>query len=165
MSSARSDSGEPPGTATSPDNVSESRKDIKGDLVKSAGIFLLYFLTGGKMAVKVFYTFQGSDTTCLCSFTIGLNFESSAQYVQVPLKDCLMALCASWYSTGGRVCIRIISDDGIAQTCSYIPTQTVLSTVPTFKKDHLEKTKSSGKAMAFFPGFWTATMESVSVAS
>ncbi|CDS05691.1 hypothetical protein LRAMOSA08219 [Lichtheimia ramosa] len=44
--------------------------------------------------VKVFYTFQGIESTCLCTFNMDIEYNES-EYIPVPLKDCLMELCTS----------------------------------------------------------------------
>ncbi|KAI9314748.1 hypothetical protein BX666DRAFT_1963106 [Dichotomocladium elegans] len=48
--------------------------------------------------VKVFYTFQGIGSTCLCTFSLDVGptlSTTSSEYVSVPLTNCLVALCTS----------------------------------------------------------------------
>ncbi|KAI7856713.1 hypothetical protein BDC45DRAFT_47483 [Circinella umbellata] len=45
--------------------------------------------------VKVFYTFQGIDSTCLCTFLSSVDQSNETEFLPVSLKECLMALCAS----------------------------------------------------------------------
>lgn len=45
--------------------------------------------------VKIFYTFKGSDTHCLCTFDLELNDIKDKKWVSVPLKQCLVSVCSS----------------------------------------------------------------------
>ncbi|KAI9481146.1 MAG: hypothetical protein EXX96DRAFT_502625 [Benjaminiella poitrasii] len=45
--------------------------------------------------VKIFYTFKGSDTHCLCTFDVKLDDYKDKKWIGVPLKQCLTAVCSS----------------------------------------------------------------------
>ncbi|ORZ23295.1 F/Y-rich N-terminus-domain-containing protein [Absidia repens] len=45
--------------------------------------------------VKVFYSFQGSPTICLCSYRTSLAHGKSQSIVDIPLRTCLQNLCTS----------------------------------------------------------------------
>ncbi|KAL7324573.1 hypothetical protein PS15p_209752 [Mucor circinelloides] len=45
--------------------------------------------------VKIFYTFKGSDTHCLCTFDFELDDFKDRKWVSVPLKKCLTSVCSS----------------------------------------------------------------------
>ncbi|KAI8642376.1 hypothetical protein BD408DRAFT_416686 [Parasitella parasitica] len=45
--------------------------------------------------VKIFYTFKGSDTHCLCTFDFKLDDFKDRKWISVPLKKCLISLCSS----------------------------------------------------------------------
>ncbi|KAG0749343.1 hypothetical protein G6F29_004126 [Rhizopus arrhizus] len=47
--------------------------------------------------VKIFYTFNGSQKHCLCSFDMKLSEENikEKKWMSVPLKQCLISLCSS----------------------------------------------------------------------
>lgn len=46
--------------------------------------------------VKVYYTFKGNATTCLCTFETFIKSIKSEKYIDIPLKRCLLAVCSSW---------------------------------------------------------------------
>ncbi|KAI8579404.1 hypothetical protein K450DRAFT_241975 [Umbelopsis ramanniana AG] len=45
--------------------------------------------------VKVYYTFKGNATTCLCTFETSFKNIKSKKLLQIPLKRCLLAVCSS----------------------------------------------------------------------
>jgi hypothetical protein len=48
------------------------------------------------LPVKIYYTFKGNATTCLCTFETSINNIKNEKWVDVPLKRCLLAVCSSW---------------------------------------------------------------------
>ncbi|KAM3580469.1 hypothetical protein VKS41_007132 [Umbelopsis sp. WA50703] len=47
------------------------------------------------LPVKIYYTFKGNATTCLCTFETSINNIKNEKWVDVPLKRCLLAVCSS----------------------------------------------------------------------
>ncbi|KAI7901653.1 F/Y-rich N-terminus-domain-containing protein [Cokeromyces recurvatus] len=45
--------------------------------------------------VKIFYTFKGSNTHCLCTFDFELDNYKDRKWISIPLKQCLKAVCSS----------------------------------------------------------------------
>ncbi|KAI8370576.1 uncharacterized protein BYT42DRAFT_94301 [Radiomyces spectabilis] len=45
--------------------------------------------------VKIFYSFKGSETNCLCTFDMELKELTDRQWIKVPLKRCLLSVCSS----------------------------------------------------------------------
>lgn len=76
-------------------SIDQNKLTGKGTMELSHPLFYV-FLTYSIFLVKIFYTFKGSDTHCLCTFDLELNDIKDKKWVSVPLKQCLISVCSSW---------------------------------------------------------------------